>query len=422
MTILCQILKENEIMIHSFKVQNFYSIGSEQVLDFTTNKKNNNAVAENSFGYINKLNCFMGNNASGKTNILKAMVFFKWLAEDTFSGLKIGEDILFKPHILLKDEPTKMEMVFSKEKNLFKLEFVFNQKTILNERLSYKNLKMSKFRTLYTVNREGSNFDTRYFEPMKPLNINERRRLSEKSNSSMFSYMTTTGALSSLGLNNIFGIFLTNLVEAGAVDAPSCFDCTEVSSLMDNNPEFKKLVLDTVKTFDVGITDISKDEKMKFILSDKYGNKVVEEKLINFIHGEGKNKFTVPLPYESQGTIKAISLLYPFYELIKNGGTFIIDEIEMSKHPDIIKKLLSSFEFATRDRNDIQIIFSTHQHILLEDRSKSQIFLTEKGDSICTEVYRLDDIEGVRNDENFALKYLTGRYGAVPRMEVKIGE
>lgn len=409
-------------MIHSFKVENFYSIGSEQVVDFTTNKKSNNAVAETEFGYVNKLNCFVGNNSSGKTNILKAMVFFKWLAEDTFTGLKIGEDILFKPHALLKNEPSRMEMVFSKGKNIFKLEFVFNQKTVLNERLSYKNLKMSKFKTLYTVNRENSVFETRYFEPMKPLNLNERKRLVEKSNSSLFSYLATTGALSHMGLNNIFGNFMTNLVEGGAVDGPSALDCTEISDLIENNTGFRNLILNTVKTLDMGILDISKNERTRFVLNDINNNKVIEKILINFVHGNDKNKFAVSLPYESQGTIKSISLLYPFFELIKNGGTFIIDEIEMSKHPGIIGKLLSSFEFATKERNDIQIIFSTHQHILLENRSKSQIFFAEKEDSIYTEVYRLDDVDGVRNDENFALKYLTGRYGAVPRGEVKIGE
>ena len=47
---------------------------------------------------------------------------------------------------------------------------------------------------------------------------------------------------------------------------------------------------------------------------------------------------------------------------------------------------------------------------------KKQIFLCEKEDYLNTEVYRLDEIEGVRNTENFFEKYLSGTYGATPRI------
>ena len=39
------------------------------------------------------------------------------------------------------------------------------------------------------------------------------------------------------------------------------------------------------------------------------------------------------------------------------------------------------------------------------DRDKKQIFLCEKEDYLNTDVYRLDEIEGVRNTENFFEKY-----------------
>ena len=146
----------------------------------------------------------------------------------------------------------------------------------------------------------------------------------------------------------------------------------------------------------------------------------MDKEVISLVHGTNKQKFEVPLPFESSGTIRSLSLLFPIIDVLNNGGLLVVDEIEKSKHPIIIKKLISSFEYLIKDNNDVQIIFSTHQPLLLDNRNKSQIFLAEKTDYINTEIYRLDDVEGVRNDENFAMKYLSGRYGATPRGEVKI--
>jgi uncharacterized protein len=93
----------------------------------------------------------------------------------------------------------------------------------------------------------------------------------------------------------------------------------------------------------------------------------------------------------------------------------VVDEIESGLHPYVAKKIVSLFENPKTNPFNAQIIFSTHQHLLMNDRAKSQIFICEKdGENFETEVYRLDEVEGVRNDENFFQKYLAGSYGGVP--------
>ncbi len=409
-------------MLYKLKVKNFYSIGETQEFDFTTSKQIDNSVAKTSFGYVNKISCIVGNNASGKSNMLKAIAFFKWLAVDSFSKVKINEKIPFKPHCLLKDQPSEMEMIFSGEKNLFKLRFEFNRDYIIKETLSYKDLKMPKFKTLYTSTRNNENsFRTRYFAPMQAIGTVERSRLIDKKNSSLFSYLVTTGSLAALGLKDLFKNFYSNLTEQGGINPPAIFDCFEISETIESNEDLKQKILNTVKSFDIGITDISKTVKSKWAISDTNNNTIFDRELINFVHGKNDKSFVVPLLYESEGTIKSISLLISILNLIKEGGLFIVDEIEMSKHPSIVKQLIAEFEWKTKDNPDVQLIFTTHQPVLLEERNKSQIFLVEKTDTINSEIYRLDDISGVRTSENFALKYLSGRYGAVPRGVISIG-
>ena len=45
---------------------------------------------------------------------------------------------------------------------------------------------------------------------------------------------------------------------------------------------------------------------------------------------------------------------------------------------------------------------------------KYQILLTEKNSSGESDIWRLDDVEGVRVEDNLFAKYNAGAYGAVP--------
>ncbi len=408
-------------MIHNMKVKNLYSIGLEQEFDFTCAKMIDNSVAETKFGYINKINCIIGNNGAGKTNFLKAVTFFRWLAEESFYKSKGDELIPFEPHYLSSNKLTTMQMTFDKNDKLFKLEFELNKKYILSEKLSIKKNGDIKFKKVYSVSRKDNKLLTLYSEYLKPLNKNERDRFKSKNNCSLFSYLIMTGALTHLGLNSIFTSFYSNLSEAGMVDIPILYDCFRISEMLKETKKYKDVILKTLKTFDIGINDISENSNGQFVVHNAKTDKVIMDKeVISLVHGTNKQKFEVPLPFESSGTIRSLSLLFPIIDVLNNGGLLVVDEIEKSKHPIIIKKLISSFEYLIKDNNDVQIIFSTHQPLLLDNRNKSQIFLAEKTDYINTEIYRLDDVEGVRNDENFAMKYLSGRYGATPRGEVKI--
>ena len=109
-------------------------------------------------------------------------------------------------------------------------------------------------------------------------------------------------------------------------------------------------------------------------------------------------------------------MLLNLIKVISKGGIAIIDEIDARLHYDIARKLISLFTNKETNKYNAQLFFSTHQPLFLNDRDKKQIFLCEKEDYLNTDVYRLDEIEGVRNTENFFEKYLSGTYGATPRI------
>ena len=48
---------------------------------------------------------------------------------------------------------------------------------------------------------------------------------------------------------------------------------------------------------------------------------------------------------------------------------------------------------------------------------KYQIILTEKNEKGVSESWRLDEMIGVRADDNYYSKYIAGAYGAVPKFK-----
>lgn len=70
----------------------------------------------------------------------------------------------------------------------------------------------------------------------------------------------------------------------------------------------------------------------------------------------------------------------------------------------------------TLNKKGAQLILSSQNYSILSVLDKQQITLVEKNKKGQTEVWRLDDIEGIRADDNFYTKYLAGAYGAIPRI------
>lgn len=403
-------------MIYNFKVENFCSIREMQELNFEEPKKIDDSVVETKNGkYLNTINCFIGNNASGKTNILKALTFFIWFIEDSYS-LPIDKVIPFKKHKLCKDKSTKFEIIFDNKNNLYKLELELDNNKVLSEKLSIK--KERAFSKIYSIKRSKNKLEIDYNNNkfMNPINKEDKNRFEEKKNSSFFSFLTNLAYLSKLGLKNVVPDMDSN-VDFMEMSQPShLLNCINCSNKIESKKELKDLCLKYIKKFDLGITDISFD-KARIIIEDSDGKKV-EEKILTFKHGEGEKSFELPIFEESAGTIQSLSMLFDFFEVFETGGLLIIDEIESSMHPNILRRLIGLFGNKAVNTKNAQLLFSTHQPLFLNDRLKRQIFLVEKPNMLDTEIYRLDEVQPpVRNDENFFMKYLSGEYGAVPYLE-----
>ena len=107
-----------------------------------------------------------------------------------------------------------------------------------------------------------------------------------------------------------------------------------------------------------------------------------------------------------------------FISKINTDSTVLIDEIERSLHPNMIKEILKFF--SGEQKIDGQLIFSTHESLLLDLDifRQDEIWFTEKNQAGATELYSLVEFSGLNRIASLQKAYRQGRFGAIPKINM----
>ena len=119
--------------------------------------------------------------------------------------------------------------------------------------------------------------------------------------------------------------------------------------------------------------------------------------------------------HESDGTQKIFALSGPLLETLNNGQVLVIDELDARLHPLITRAIIELFNSQTTNSKNAQLVFATHDASLLSNKffRRDQIWFTEKDRYGATGLYSLAEFK-VRNDASFSKDYIAGKYGAIP--------
>lgn len=131
---------------------------------------------------------------------------------------------------------------------------------------------------------------------------------------------------------------------------------------------------------------------------------------------------------ESTGTQSWLSMLGPLLFVLQEGALVLVDEFDAHLHPMLAALMLRVFASEEANPRGAQIIFNSHNPLLLsrdleldEERvlRRDEVFFAQKEDG-ASSLYSLTDFKP-RKADNILKRYLSGRFGAIPRPEAEHG-
>lgn len=155
--------------------------------------------------------------------------------------------------------------------------------------------------------------------------------------------------------------------------------------------------------------DISPEQKA--YIKDQFE---LQLKSVHIMKDTGKKVELDFFAEESDGTTAMLALASVFIPAIDKEKVLIIDELDKSLHPLLIKALLQAFHAYSENS---QLIFTTHNLHQMDEKMfrKDQIWLMEKEHQTeSSSLYRLSDLKGIRKEHAFDRRYTLGAYGALP--------
>lgn len=398
-------------------------------------------------GYVTalRMSAIYGANGAGKSNLLKCIALLKTLvASEKMSEVEMAEDLCFKLGGNGQSNPSELAIEFFAGGRIFYYHLRFARRQVFEEQLllSQKNRDIAIFKRKdkdITVSADYLSPENR--KDFVEVFMNAMNRI----------VRPDMLALSFFG--KYYPAELPVVKEAYdwimrlQVVLPSmCIDY--LPHVLDSDSEFAELVNAIMPELKTGITkldvrrEVVNEDEVKGntslaktlalakehpgtpqmllrTVSNDISNMVVEDgvpylKTLIAIHTNcNGDEVEMNMGVESDGTRRLIEYMPLLYAVLKKEYVFVVDEIERSIHPIMIKALMSKIS-ENRDAKG-QIIFTTHESCLL-DRSifrPDEIWFAQKDVEQSTQLYPLSDYN-IHKTANIENGYLNGRYGGIP--------
>lgn len=360
-----------------------------------------------------------GANGSGKSNLVDAIQFVKVLVINSIN-YQPGQGISQSIHKLSPaDSDSEYRIQFVTNDIRFAFGFSIRQQLVVDEYLYY----FPNGRQVKVYERDnnqfiaGDKFKGR-FDACKEVIKPNRLFLSCAANFSNVEPVTQA-----------YSFFQNDIVVYGPVNSNNWMQYS--LHQIHDNPQIKKAVLSFLDSLHTGIKDINISINQKQLqygetppfLSDDIRAAIVANR-IDQIDAKVVYDFfeTDLMTEESMGVRKLFEMLCPMIDILIRGKVLICDELESSLHESLVHGLVNLFRQLAPERF-AQLIFTTHDTTLLDLNlfRRDQIWFTElTRDTRATELYSLAEIKNVRKDENVEKGYISGKYGAIPMLNVEL--
>jgi len=424
-------------MIIEFSVQNHRSFRKEQTLNLVASNYDK-TLSENLIEPVHgladtrlvKAAALYGPNAGGKTNVLLALRFLRWLVVESATGQKPDARLPAEPFRLNRESaeaPTTLELTFLTGDLRCELAVAVTAQRVVQERLvAYPN---GRARVWYdrVWNEETKRYD---WSPEKPTDFHRDPGIVEKTRENAL-FLSTAAQWNNTQVAPVYQWFAKNLQFMNLSPEGAQLSHELTAQMVNDSGEVRKFIAGVLRSADLGLTDVEAATQSPDANAEKFFEtmrnlaglsghtlNLFPEKSwqITFQHAgaEGKN-FPINWTDESAGTRRFFSVLGPWLTAIQNGQVLCVDELETSLHPSLAAELLRLLFKLTNAQRRSQLLFTTHNPLLLDMTllRRDQIWFADKNQEGESFLYPLTDYKP-RADESLVRGYLSGRYGAVP--------
>ena len=404
--------------LKSFKNQTIFSMEAENKIEDRNSFEVE--VGKEKFELL-KTAVLFGGNASGKSNftsvlsIFRYYLFNKGIEKYNKEGFRVGEEN--------KNSTIKVRNVVDDKIYEYILEINFNTKKIIKEKLYITALERKL--VFERENNKIVKYDKEIFSEYEITIgfINETLTDSDSVISRIIEWRVPEEIEKY--------IFYIDKIKINNYS-------DDLGKYIYENKNNKKLVIEFLKKIGIIVNDIEvyreknefflkniRESKEFQILSEKEQEKLLSQIAyiyrIYFVYEDNqKQKYKLDYYEQSAGTQKILSMFFPIYNLLNNGGVMIIDELDITLHYSLIKEIIKMFNSVEYNRKNAQLIFTTYNLLLLDFNlfREDQIWFLENNDvSTGTELYSLSDVEGYEKNKYLLRDYLNGNFGGIPKLE-----
>ena len=431
-------------MLLRFSIENFSSFkDAVEFNSFPSSKSHshdNHKVACNHATAL-RMGAIYGANGAGKSNLLCSIMFLKELIGiGTLEGIRLTE-YKFKFDDGCKSNPSEMAIEFFCDGSIFYYHLAFDSTRIYREELllSKKTTDTEIFTRTEDDVKINASFGTnvlsvQFLDALKRLVRPDMLMLTflgkyypDEVKLATSAYKWFSDSIEIVQPNTLTGV---------------------VHHMLDSMPEFADMVNKTMPELKTGISRI--DVRKEVVTeNDAKDNPVLlsiirkaqqnpgvpqiymtssDSDVVNIVCEDGivfrkslvpvhmmlnGDAAEMPISCESDGTRRLIEYMPLFYSITHFGKVYLVDEIERSMHPIMIKDLIRKLSESTTAKG--QLIFTTHESSLLDQDlfRPDEVWFVQKDVEQATQLYPLSDFN-IHKTANIENGYLNGRYGGIP--------
>lgn len=420
-------------MLLSFAIENYRSFRDVAILDlqkrsFTTNlPKDKNWVSS-----TQRVAAIFGANAAGKSNILRPL--------DLLASAVAGSvtehgwlRTLRDPHRTRTEAPTRLQVEYEVSGIRFRWGLELSDEGIVSERLDAN--PAGYWRKVFSRKSDQIEFGPKSTIPKSVQeNISEFLKpwvLSMSAWSLMKRKGEYAGAVSWWS-SSIATVFPGETEQSRRHES--------LLKMVAKHPSWLLAAQLVMHVADVGIAEVRIKERdvpdeLKefasrmnevlaegFVDSENISDLAIDEmqevlQYLEFSHTSEYGDFNLDEREESLGTRSWFDLAIPAIYTLVTGGVLIVDEIDSSLHPVLLRHLVGMFTDESINVGAGQILFTSHDLTLMGHHPEPAIdseaaWLVEKSGG-CSELIAWDEFP-IRAPHNLEKRYFQGRYGAIP--------